>query len=75
MNERDQDRVPPPVLNVWALAGEVGIIITLPLVVFILIGIRIDRALNTTPLFIICALFLSLITSTIALYRKIKRLM
>lgn len=61
-------------LNVWALAGELGMIITLPLVILILLGIKIDRLLGTTPLCIIIAMLLSFVISSVAVWRKVKTL-
>ena len=63
-----------PVIRVWALAGEVGFLIVIPLLVLLLIGIRLDRWANTMPLFIIISLILSFITSAVAIARKIKRI-
>lgn len=61
-------------LNLWALSGEIGLVLAIPLVLLLLLGIKIDRWLGTTPLFIIAAIILSLGSSTIMIGRKIKRL-
>lgn len=61
-------------INVWSTAGEIGVIIALPLVVLLLLGIKLDKKLGTTPLFIIIALIGSMVLSTVAIARKIKRL-
>jgi F0F1-type ATP synthase assembly protein I len=61
-------------INVWALAGELGFLIALPLVALVLVGIKMDTYFGTMPLFIICALPLSMLLSGIAIARKIKRL-
>lgn len=68
-------QVPPSksIINVWAIAGEIGLIIALPLVFLILIGVKVDRLLNTTPLFIIVALIFSMVISTITIVRKVKQ--
>ena len=63
-----------PVIRVWALAGELGFLIVIPLLVLLLIGIRLDRWANTMPLFIIISLILSFIISAVAIARKIKRI-
>lgn len=60
-------------LNLWALSGELGLLIALPLVVFVLVGIKLDRWLGTLPLFIIVGMVLAGMVSTIAVARKIKR--
>jgi F0F1-type ATP synthase assembly protein I len=56
------------------MVGELGLIIATPLVVIILAGIWLDKKLNTTPLFIIVGILLSITTSAITIGRKIKRL-
>ncbi len=73
-NSQKPPSSPPPIINVWAVAGEIGLIIALPLVLLILGGIKLDKTLGTTPLFIIVALVFSMVISTIAIARKIKRL-
>jgi F0F1-type ATP synthase assembly protein I len=70
MNQQKQ----PPLHNVWALAGELGFIIAVPLVVFVIVGVKADAHFNTTPLFIIAGMLLSAVISTISVARKIKRL-
>lgn len=71
---KQQDSRPAPVIRVWALAGEVGLLIVIPLLIFLFIGIRLDRAAGTEPLFIIVSLILSFIVSTVAIWRKIKKI-
>lgn len=61
-------------LNVWALAGEIGFLLSLPLVILVPLAVKLDRALGTLPLFIIGSLLLSMIISTIAVTRKIRRI-
>lgn len=63
-----------PIVRLWALAGEVGFLIVIPLLVLLLIGIRLDRWADTMPLFIIISLILSFIISAVAIARKIKRI-
>lgn len=65
---------PEPAVRVWALAGEIGLLVVVPLIVLLLIGIRIDRLADTTPLFIVIGLILAFTTSIIAIARKIKRI-
>ncbi len=60
-------------INLWSLAGELGIKLALPLVVFMLIGIKVDHALHTTPLFIILGILLAMATSVYFVYDLIKR--
>ena len=60
--------------GLFGIAGEIGLLISLPLVIFIPLAVIIDKQLNTLPLFIIGALFLSMIVSFLAVARKIKKL-
>lgn len=62
-----------PAVRVWAMAGEVGLLIVLPLLLFLFAGIRLDRWAGTTPLFIILGLLASLTLSALAVARKIRR--
>lgn len=61
-------------LRVWAIAGEIGLIIALPLLLLLFIGIRLDRWAGTMPLFIIIGLLASLAVSAGVIARKISRL-
>ncbi len=63
-----------PLINVWSLASELGLIIALPLVVLVLIGIKLDKYFNTLPLFIILGMLLSFAVSAVSIARKIRRL-
>jgi len=64
----------PQLLNWWALSGELGLLIALPLVLMVFLGVKLDRLLGTTPLFIIAGMLLAATASGIAIWRKIKRL-
>ncbi len=76
-NDKSEEKVlarVPQTINVWATAGEIGVLIALPLVVLVLLGIKLDRYLGTMPLFIICGMILAMVISTIAIARKVRRL-
>ena len=60
-------------INFWLLSGEMGLLIAVPLVVFVLLGIKVDRWLNTLPLFVIVGMVLAGAVSTVAVMRKVKR--
>lgn len=59
-------------LNLWTLSGELGLLIAVPLVFFVLVGIKLDRWLDTMPLFIIVSIVLAAVISAAAVARKIK---
>lgn len=61
-------------VNVWALAGEIGLLLALPLVILVPLAVKLDKTLNTVPLFIIGSLIISMVISTLAVQRKIKRI-
>lgn len=61
-------------VNVWALAGEIGLLLALPLVILVPLAVKVDRFLGTLPLFVIGSLIVSMIISTIAVSRKVKRI-
>lgn len=62
-----------PTLHLLSLVSELGFIIALPLVAFVLVGIKLDRIFNTLPLFIIVSIVVSMILSGLAITRKIRR--
>lgn len=62
------------ITSVWALAGEIGLLLSLPLVILVPLAVKLDRAWDTLPLFIIGSLLLSMVISTIAVARKIHRI-
>jgi len=74
MPPSEKPKVDAPLLNVWALAGEIGLIIALPLVLLLLAGIKLDKIFNTTPVFICLSLVFSMTISSVAIFRKVKRL-
>lgn len=61
-------------INVWALAGEIGLLLALPLVILVPLAVKLDKAVGTMPLFIIGSLILSMIISTLAVARKIRKI-
>lgn len=64
---------PMKILNVWALAGEIGLLLALPLVILVPLSVKLDKSLQTLPLFLISSLILSMLISTIAVARKVKQ--
>lgn len=61
-------------INMWVIVSELGFIIAIPLVALLLVGIKVDAWLHTTPLFMIVAVIVSPVLSGIAVWRKIRRL-
>ena len=61
--------------SIWYLlgvVGHVGYIIAIPIVLFAISGRLVDKHLDTSPLFILVGIGLSITISTIWLTRKIK---
>lgn len=64
---------PMKILNVWGLTGEIGLLLTLPLVILVPLAVKLDKTLNTLPWFIIGSMVLSAVISTLAVTRKVKQ--
>ncbi|MFH1430627.1 MAG: AtpZ/AtpI family protein [Candidatus Uhrbacteria bacterium] len=57
------------------LAFQLGYLITIPLVIFTLLGRVLDRKIGTSPLFLISGVLISLIISGVAVSLKAKQVM
>jgi F0F1-type ATP synthase assembly protein I len=68
-HDSTQPALPP--LNLWALSGEIGLKIIIPLLLFLFIGIKLDKHYFTEPLFIICGVLVALCVSSIMIYRMV----
>ncbi len=55
------------------MAGEVGIILALPVVIFVVGGAKLDAYFDTSPLFVMIGVVLAATTSVVAMVRKINR--
>jgi F0F1-type ATP synthase assembly protein I len=53
----------PKIFYAISLGAQLGFVIAAPLVIFLLLGIYLDRKLGTMPLFIIIALLLNLVAT------------
>lgn len=62
-------------LNLLEIGLQFGLIIAIPLILFIGIGFVLDKKYDTVPLFILLGLFLALVISTFMLYKKIKEIL
>ncbi len=60
-------------INLWSIAGEIGVKLALPLVVFMLTGIQLDRYFQTTPRFMFVGILLAFSSSAYLVYTIIKR--
>jgi len=69
---KDQDRKKEygGVFSALSLAFELGYIIAIPIVGFALGGRLLDRKLDTSPLFILLGIFISIILTSYLVYRK-----
>ena len=61
--------------QVLGLAWDLGYIIAIPLVLLALGGRLLDRHFNTSPLFLLVGIFVSLIVTTVGVYRKTRDIM
>lgn len=68
MKKEDNKQVSVP-----GILLEVGYEISIPLVLFVILGVWVDRKLNTLPLFLLLGIFVSLITTSFAIAKVIKK--
>lgn len=61
-------------LSVLNLAFELGYLIALPIVILGFGGAWLDKKLDTSPLFLLVGMMLSIIISGVAIHRRIKSL-
>jgi F0F1-type ATP synthase assembly protein I len=63
--------------NIWfvfSTLSQVGLVIAVPVAVFAYFGAKMDRFYHTTPLFMISGMGLSLLVSSLLIYRMIKKI-
>lgn len=60
-------------LALLGLVGELGFIISLPLLVMVVIGVKLDRWLEKSPLFLIIGIFIAALFSIILVAQKVKK--
>jgi F0F1-type ATP synthase assembly protein I len=58
--------------NVISLVGELGFIIALPVIVLALGGRMLDKRFDSSPLWLIVGIIISLVISSILVFRKTK---
>jgi hypothetical protein len=61
-------------INLWALAGEIGWRLAIPIVVLVLAGAKVDKELGSAPLGILVGIFISLATSVLLVGQMIRRI-
>ncbi|HEY9584914.1 MAG TPA: AtpZ/AtpI family protein [Candidatus Paceibacterota bacterium] len=59
----------------WALAGELGYTIAIPIVILALLGRVADKAWGTAPWLMLLGIILSIAASSYLIYKKVKDLM
>jgi F0F1-type ATP synthase assembly protein I len=57
-----------------SLAWNLGYLIAVPLVVFALLGRFLDKRFGTSPLALLAGIFISLVVTTIGVYKKTKEI-
>lgn len=62
-------------LQLLGLVGEIGYLIAIPAALLGFGGAYLDKAFNTSPLFVIVGLALALVSSTLAIWHRIKPLL
>ncbi len=72
MKVENNQKAPETKAELIAFASDVGIAIAVPLALFAFGGRWIDRQYGTTPLFLIIGLLLSLVSTGIIIWKKVK---
>lgn len=73
MDKNDAQKIIPKKEGTWSalsLAWQLGYSIAIPLVVLALLGRFIDKRFGTSPWFLLTGVLLSLVISTISVYKK-----
>lgn len=73
---QDSGQKPNNQIDKWRVANlgmEMGFIIALPLLVFILIGKHFDAKLHTTPWLTLAGILLAIVLTTVWLTRRLKQ--
>lgn len=60
-------------ISVPGILLEIGFEISIPLVLFVVLGVFIDKKFNTLPLFLLLGVFISLVTTSLAIAKVIKK--
>ncbi len=60
-------------LSVLEFAWDLGFAVVIPLVLFILLGRFIDNKLNTSPIFLLSGIILSVFISGYGIYRSVSK--
>ena len=55
------------------IAGDFGIAIAVPIIIFVIIGQWLDEKYAKTPLFTVLAFVLAIVLSGVSIYKKAKR--
>lgn len=61
--------------SLLGIVGQIGFMVTVPLIGFALLGRMADKAIGTSPLFFLVGVIGAIILSTILIYRKTSKLM
>ncbi len=68
--------IPPyTVMSLFGIVGQIGFMVTIPLIGFALLGRQADKVWQTSPLFFLVGVIGAIILSTILIYRKTSKLM
>ncbi len=70
-----EDNKKTPDFNAWLLAWELGYTIAIPIVVFALIGRMADKYFQSSPWFLLFGIVVSIVMSTVLVYKKVARLL
>ncbi|MBI2474745.1 MAG: AtpZ/AtpI family protein [Candidatus Taylorbacteria bacterium] len=69
-SNQEADKREAKQFKAWALAGELGYTIAIPIVVFALLGRLADKSWGTGPWLLLLGIVMSILISTWLVYRK-----
>lgn len=71
MKEKREDKNKHDDFKPYSFAFELGYIITIPIVVFGLVGRFLDKKFESSPILLLLGIFIAMIISSIGIYKKV----
>lgn len=73
-NLNEPKKIDTASINLVGTSVEVGLILAIPLVIFVIIGVKLDTLFDTKPLFILVSMAFAALLSSLTIWRKVRRL-
>ena len=75
MQEIETENQSQKAFSAWGLAWDLGWQISIPLVVFAMVGRFLDKYFDTSPWLLVAGVIIAAVTSTYMIYRKVVRIL